>query len=639
MWTEIRTLVWLQWRLTRAIFRSRRESDRLYSLSLVLRAIGLAVAIPLFLLLGAGLAVGMILLSPGAAFELAMIANTFMFFIWLVLPTSYNSQLFERFEMSRLFVHPISFRGIVAGSTLISLLTATGIWTVPLLAAQVVGFAYHQPLALPLILLGAVPTFALLILTGRVVEDFFDLVAGDRRLRAIVLALLSLPFILCWLGQYAAQYASDNFADVSRILPSPLRDQITGLGAASGLSEFLEMLGVSRLLIWLPPGWGTAAMGLASTGEWGKGLLFLAFSLASVALLLWIHAGITRRLMAGAALSVGAERVRSRRWEMRLPGPSSFWALLRKDWVHLWRSPMPRRLIFSSVLMAAAMLLPLRNIADEVRATPIADAMPMLAFAGIATMAGMAINMGLTANYFGTIDREGFATLVLTAYDRRHVLLAANLIALLYSGVQYLVLALVVAAVTRTWAVLPLGALLGLCLQIGGTPAYSLASIIGPYRAQLMFSSGARQRGNLWGILAWLVSAPPVLLLVMLPYVFWKPGLAITLPLAVAYTIGLYLVTLKPLARLLQRREHTILEAVVAIAGGRDARSERALEGCGDWPIPAAAAPVPWAGGRARADRRSNGDARPRYLLRARPGCAGRPERSNRRGLARFLRF
>jgi hypothetical protein len=223
---------------------------------------------------------------------------------------------------------------------------------------------------------------------------------------------------------------------------------------------------------------------------------------------------------------------------------------------------MPRRLLFSSLILVLAMLVPMRNMAGDARDTVIGQAMPLISFAFICTMAGMAINMGLTANYFGTIDREGFATLSLTASDRRHTFVAANLIALLYAGVQYLAMALTMALVTRNWAVLPLGVFLGLCLQIGGSPAYNLASVIGPYRAQLMFSSGARQRGNLWGILAWLVTAPPILALVVLPYIFWKPGLGITLPIAAAGTIGFYLLTLKPLARLLQRREHAILAAI-----------------------------------------------------------------------------
>ena len=126
-----------------------------------------------------------------------------------------------------------------------------------------------------------------------------------------------------------------------------------------------------------------------------------------------------------------------------------------------------------------------------------------------------------------------------------------------------MVVLLGLALLTKLWTVLPLGLYLALCMQIGGAPAYNLAAIIGPYRTQLKFTRG-RQHGNLWGMLSWFISAPPVLALIVLPYIFWRPGLALTLPLGAVYSVGLYALTLKPLARLLQRREYDILEAVTA---------------------------------------------------------------------------
>jgi hypothetical protein len=521
---------------------------------LILRVLALLFTFPFFLAMGVGVAVGLILLSPGAAYEAVMIGNTFLFFIWLLLPASANSQLVERFEMARLFPHPIRFRSLVVGSTAVSMLTMTGFWTVPLLVGEIVGLTYHQPLAFPLIALGALPAFALLVLTGRIMDDVFDLVAGDRRLRALALTLLSLPFMLCWLGQYIFQYVGLERAPF-----------LQSLEAASGPSQALEMLGVSRFLIWAPVAWPTAGMGLSADGRWGPALLFLALSVAVVALLLRVHAGITRRLMQGAALSIGAERVRSRRWRVRLPGPPAFWAVFHKDWLYLRRSPMPRRLIFSSIFMTAAMVLPLiRGFGEGDVPLVIQRVIPVLVGAFVLTMAGMAINMGLTANYFGTIDREGFVTLALSPLKRRYVLLSANLAALLYAGGQFTVISLVIAILTGAWAMLPLGICLGLCLQIGSTPAYNLAAIIGPYRTQLKYSRGTRRRGNAWGMLAWIVSAPPVLALILLPYVLWRPALVIAVPAAIVYSVGLYAATLKPLTRLLQRREHAILEAVTA---------------------------------------------------------------------------
>jgi hypothetical protein len=565
MWSEVKCLLWLQWKLTRSILRGRRADERLRILGLLSRVLSLVFSLPLFLLMGAGLAVGLILLSAPAAYEVAMMVNTFLFGMWLVLPTSYSSQLVERFEMSRLFFYPIRFRSIVVGSTLISLLTMTGLWTVPLLAGQVIGLAWHQPLGFLVIALGALPTFALLALTGRVMDDLFDLVASDRRLRALVLGVLTLPFVLCWVGQYTVQFAVhelDDVADVARI-PFLDREMLTSLDQASGPSEFLEILRPSRLLVWLPPGWTTAGMALVVRGEWVRGLAFLALSVASVGLLLWAHAGITRRLMQGAALRVATPRVRSRRWWVSPPGPPTLWAVFRKDWIYLWRSPMPRRLILSTVLMSASLVFPLRAVTGSDPPAAIRAALPLLAGAFAVTFVGMIPNLSITANYFGTIDREGFATLAFTGLDRRMVLMAANLTMLVYAGLQYLVLALVIGLVTRAWAVVPLVLFLGLCLQIGGTPAYNLAAIIGPYRAQLKFSGG-RQRGNLWGLLAWLVSAPPVLILTVLPYVLWRPALVLTLPLGLVYSVGLYALTLKPLAQLLARRESQILRAVTS---------------------------------------------------------------------------
>jgi hypothetical protein len=191
----------------------------------------------------------------------------------------------------------------------------------------------------------------------------------------------------------------------------------------------------------------------------------------------------------------------------------------------------------------------------------VSAAMPVAVVAFAISIVSMTTNLSFAANYFGAVDRRGFATLATSPVDRRYIILSANLIVLLLIGLQTLIVCLVVALATQSWAVLPIGLYLGLCLQIGGFPAYNLASIIGPFRAQLQFGS-RQQQGNLWGMLAWLIATPPVLLLIVLPYFFWKSGLIVTLPLALVYSLGLYTVTLKPLAQLLQRRERPILDAV-----------------------------------------------------------------------------
>jgi hypothetical protein len=483
--------------------------------------------------------------------------NCGMFFIWLLLPASYTSQLVERFEMSRLFSYPMQFRSIVVGSTLISLATMTGAWTGLILIGEVAGLAWHRPWALPLILIGALPTYALLVLTGRIMDDFFDMVAADRRLRALMVGLLSLPFLICWLGQYVVQYVTNNYERLPPFARIPSLQGLEALGQARGPNDFLETLRASSLLTWLPPGWATAGMGLAVRGQWAQQLGLLGLSVASVGLLFLAHAAITRRLMRGAALSIGTERVRTRRWRLTLPGPPAFWALFRKDWVYLRRSPIPRRLVLSAGMAMVAMAIPLLSKPPS----QLAEGPPLIAGAFAVTIIGMVVNIGLTANYFGAIDREGLATIVMSAADRRYILLSGNLAAFAFSGILYVGATSLIALVTRRWLVLPFGLYLGLCTQVGGTPAYNLASIIAPYRARFRFTRG-RERGSLWGLVAWLVSALPVLALVVLPYLFWRRGLVLTMPLGAAYSLGLYLLTLKPLGRLFQQREYDILENV-----------------------------------------------------------------------------
>ncbi len=563
LWEELKTLFWLQWKLTVAQFRSRRARDRWQILNLILALLMLFFVFPIFLGMGVALAAGMIFLSPRAAFELAVVANVGILFFWLLLPASSNSQLVERFEMSRLFAYPISYRGIVVGSTLISLVSMTGIWTLPLILGQVIGFAWHAPLALPLILLGALPVFALLVLSGRIVEDLFDLVASDRRLRAAMLTLLTLPAILLWIGQYYLQFVTQEFQELPAFLDIPL---VHRLLEAQGPSEFLEILAPSRVLLWLPPGWVTGGMGLVAAGELGRGLLFLLLSLGFVGALLWLHARVTRRLMEGAALTLGAERVRSRRFAVGLPGPATFWALFSKDWLHLRRNPMPRRLLLATIFMTIALLLSLLRIPDEGLEAPeiLLASLAFITVLFLLVMTAQVVNTGLGANYFGIVDREGFGTLALSGVDRRYVILSADLTTLLFGLALYAVPLLVVTIRTQRWHIIPLGFFTALCMQVGGAPAYRLASIIGPYRANLKFSTGTRRSGNLWGIVAWLIATPPVIALIAVPYVFWRPGLWITLPLVALYSVGLYLLTLKPLARMLERREYRILEAVTS---------------------------------------------------------------------------
>ncbi len=562
MLADVKTLLWLQGRLVRSMFRSRRLHVWAQLGRVLLMLLLLAMTLPLFFGMGLALGWGVTRLSPDGALELLLIVNSAMLFFWLLLPASYNSEIMERFELSRLFVHPVRFPSLVTGSIVVSLLSYTGLWSLLILLGEIAGLAWHKPLALPLILVGAVPTFAILVLGGRLMDDLLDLVAGDRRLRGLLLFLTSMPLMLIIFGNYYIQVLVTNPDTLLRVLEPWVGDMpsVEGLAVSQAIDLILTHLRPSRLLLWLPPGWGTAAMAAPVTGQWATGLGFLVLSLAFSGLLLWIHAAVTQRMMQGAALRIGTERVRSRRWRRQMPGPAAFWALWSKDWYYLRRSPITPRALLSTPIIAVAFGFGLWQMSSILPPeSPFRAAIPLVAGALVLVSANLGTST-LAADYLGTIDREGLASLLLTPVDRRLVLLSSTAVTLLLGMAQSLVLLVAVAIFTGSWIVLPWGLYFALCLHFGTMPLYHLSSILAPYRAPLQAWGG--KGGNMGVFIAWTVGTPPIVALFVLPALLWPPAQIVTLPLAAVYAFGLYALTLKPIATLMDRRTHQILEAI-----------------------------------------------------------------------------
>lgn len=563
MLAEVKTLFWLQWKLTLSMFRSHRLHVWARLGQILLMLLMLVVTLPMFVAMGGFLGWGITRLSPQGSFELLVIVNSAMLFFWLLLPASYSSQIVERFEMSRLFVHPVQFKSLIAGSTLISLVSLTGLWTIPVLLGEVAGLAWRNPATLPFVLLGAVPTFAILVLSGRLMNDLLDLVSSDRRLRGFLLFLMSLPFILLMFGNYAFQFASQNPDRIRRYVQPFLGNMpsLQGLGPAQAVDAVLTSLHLSRYLLWLPPGWAAAGMGMASTGRLLGGIVFLGLSLAFSAGLLWAHTAVTRRLMQGAALRIGTERVRSRGLDANLPGPPAFWTLFRKDMAYVRRSPTAIRVLLATPIAALAFGMGMWQVANALpEGNVLRQAVPILAAALVVVSANLGTS-NLMANYFGAVDREGLTGLLLTPIDRRYVLLAANTAVYLFAMAQSLVLLLLVAVITRSWILVPWGLLLATCLHVGTAPLFHLSSILAPYRAPTQAWGG--KGGNAGAFLAWTVGTPPILLLFLVPYFLSPPAQIVVLPLAAVYAFGLYVVTLKPLAKLVDRRTHQIMDAIL----------------------------------------------------------------------------
>jgi len=559
---EIRTLLWLQWRLTLSLFRSRRPDILARLGRLLLGVFMLLFSLPAFAGMAAGLGFLLAMLSPAAALELVVLVNAGLLLLWLVLPASYNSSIVERFEVSRLLIHPVSHLGLVVGSSLVSLTDVFGVMTVLMVVGQVAGLAWHAPLAVPLLAAAALVLTAVLLFSGRIMEDVYDLVAGDRRLRAAMLFVLSLPLLIPVFGNLFLQLTAQEYGSLREWLaPLIALPDLSGLSFVESTEALLFAFRPSRLLFWLPTTWASGALAYPVLGRWGAAVALLVLALAAGLGLLWWHSRLVARLMQGAGIRLRTQRVRSERWQRNWPGPPQLWALLLKDWICLRRSPATAQALAMSPLVALGLgvvpVVLVRGLAAPDSGWH--QTLPIL----VAVLLTVAANLALTSissNYFGTVDRDGLATLLLSPVDRRYVLISGNLAALVLAMGLSLLFLLPVALLSGMWVVIVGGLVLALLLNVSAAPLYTLVGILGARRQNV--ENWNQDTGNLWTLLAWPFAIAPALLLVVVPYLLWRPALLVTLPLAVVYAVGLNLLTLRPLARLLDRRAGQIVQAV-----------------------------------------------------------------------------
>ena len=234
--------------------------------------------------------------------------------------------------------------------------------------------------------------------------------------------------------------------------------------------------------------------------------------------------------------------------------------LFHKDWLYLTRSPITRRILFATPIAIIATGVGIWQVSNVVEpSNPMRQLIPIVGAGFLLIITNLA-TATYTSNYFGSVDREGFASLMVSSVDRRYIWLSANLMTFVLAMLQSIVLLIIVAIVGRSWLVLPWGIIFAICLHIATAPAYNVTSILAPYRARMDFTN---QGGNIWIMFAWIIGTLPVGALCVVPLFFWTPGLFITMPIAGLYAVGVYWLTLKPLAGLVDRRTHQIMEAIV----------------------------------------------------------------------------
>jgi ABC-2 type transport system permease protein len=569
-WSQLRTILWLRWRLT------RNQLARGGGLNA-----GISIAIMIALVVvGAAGGVGGVLLgcfklhgNPPAMLAIydGLVLTFLLFWCIGVISTIQRS---ESIDISKLLHLPVSLKGVFLINYTASHVTLSIVVFLPAMLGLAAGLAlgrHGTMLLLVLPILGLL--FAVTAWTYCLRGWLVILMQNPRRYRAAV-AVLTMTFVLlCQLPNLL------NFASWhdSHGRNRPAAEAQTGpaeQGPKSGIPS-----AIIRAHKFVPPLWvGNGAMSLAS-GDPAPTILagVVLFGIGGFGLARAYRS--TRRFYEGWTSGKKVKPIPQRRpttlargsfLERRLPGISE-----------------------DAAAMALASLQSLRR-ATEVKAALAYNVVMILVFAGSAMLShsrhaslrmqffyatGIALLpfLGMTylmANQFG-FDRSGFRTLVLSPMPRSQILLGKNLAMLpvgLILGLVYLALA---AVGLRLRGIVVLAATVQLFAAFFLTciPGNAISSLL-PHRIRegTLAATKVGAAKALLGLLAHMISMT-ILSLLFLPAVsvwlgFSTEGLLPQLTYLVLSVVELFIVlavyslTLASLGRLLEYREKEILRVV-----------------------------------------------------------------------------
>ena len=600
-WEQLRTVLWLRWRLT------RNQWARSGGIGAAIAAVVAAGVLVLSVLsLGGGLAAGALALgdaTPLVVMAVWLTLTGVFLFLWMIGLIT-ELQRSESIDLQRLMHLPVLLGQIFVVNYAASHLSASVTLFVPAAVGLAIGLSISRgpawllmvPLALGMVFMVTAWTY---LLRGWLAT----LMSNPRRRRAVVMGITA-GFILL------AQAPNIYFNVIRRSDRSTERgENDTGTETADARAarqarEAEEMAAMLKWQVAIPPLWvpvGAQALAegrvlpalLGILGVAGIGAIGLRRAYMST--LRFYHgetggrASASRRaarasepaIAAGTEASAGshsrarggtATRDRTAFLERSLPRvPEQAAAVALATLQSMLRAPEIKMQWGSSFLITLIVGAPLlfRSAGDLPAA-----AGPFLT-TGVVVFS-MFLMIGFVGNQFG-FDRDGFRALVLSPAERWQILLGKNLAVFPAAAASAVILVVVITVWLRLSPLVFLASLLQLAVGVlGASIAGNLMSILVPYRIQ----PGSMKPTKMPGLAMLLLvvsqlSLPLALTPAFLPplagYVLERVGVAradvinllLSLVLAAA-TAFVYWRSLGPIGRLLQRRETKILQTVSA---------------------------------------------------------------------------
>ncbi|MCP4260912.1 MAG: hypothetical protein GY774_25890 [Planctomycetes bacterium] len=575
-WSQLRTIIWLRWRL------SRNQWSRGGQLNAVLMMI-IAVAV---LALGfasgiAGVLVGFFVLVEASPQKLLLAWDVFIgafIFVWMVGMVS-EIQRSETIDISRLLHLPISLKDIFLVNYFASHLTFAVILFLPLLLGLclglVLGGRWLMILMFPLVL-GLV--FMITAWTYCLRGWLAALMVNKRRRRAIIAGVTFSFIIIMQIPNLISNLTRDHKRHRPKTTKSAPVDEQTTRRPEDRERKPLpnSVLFAHKVVPFLWVGNGAMSLGsgnalpavLGAAGAFVIGGLGLKRAYRSTVRFYQGHTIVRRTKQKTKAKKTPADRKNF--LERQLPGiPDDAAALALAFLRSLMRAPEVKMALatnFIILLIFGSMFLAKRvsNLEDNFKPF-VASGIVVFTFLGMSH---------LMFNQFG-FDRGGFRQLVLLPMPRRQILLGKNLAFLPFAAGLGLILLLLVKIALRIPFIIILAAgfqlvATFLLLSIAG----NLISVLVPYR----IAPGSMKKTKTSAMTTFLIfisrllfpmamvpmSLPPAIGLLM-SHLGWLPAGPVNLALSMvllALLVFFYKLSLPSLGKLLLRREKQILQVV-----------------------------------------------------------------------------
>jgi hypothetical protein len=566
---HLRTLLWLRWRLTRNQWRRGGQVNAVLALIATIIGVGLAVAGGL-----GGVLAGALGLAHATPLVCMLVWDGLVvsfLFVWM-LGLVTEIQRSEVIDPSRLMHLPISLREVFVLNYLASHVCLSLVIWVPLMLGLMLGLAFGRG-ALMLWLLPSILAFFFMVTawTYCLRGWLAALMVNQRRRRAVVMGVTLFVIVLAQLPNLAMNLWRNN-------------GRQPGTRATHSIQEPAHVVQVFTLVnryappLWLPQGAQALQAGrvwpglLAAAGMGLLGVLGLARAYR-VTRGFYLGAGVRKGKAVPLAVTAKATGVRGRLLVERslplVPEPAA--AVAFANLRSMLRAPEVKMALLANVvifaILGAGIFLRHGLVVPEA-------GRPFVAIAAVyLTMLGM---VQLLFNQFG-FDRDGFRALVLLPALRWQILLGKNLALLAVGFPVFAVLLVLLAVGAHLGGAALVQAVLGFVAAFLTLSALgNWLSILTPYRIAAGSLKPTKAKASSQFLLVLVSMCLPVLLapLVVPPLLGLLCAKFTPIPGAPVVLVGammlfalsalLYCLTLKPLGRLLQRREQRILQIVTS---------------------------------------------------------------------------